>query len=255
MIFAQTSFLIDERGGDDNAGYVSAGYFGGKPQHSPVNPLLTHFLASRLDPRSCRPYTRFQVAGPSHLNMAIVNGFLWVCRYYVLTNAQHFALNCAFNHHLGHAQYRGQRDLLLLYWCLPRPYVSSGHECSGRHLTWRATRGNYWLDCQLGSGRECCHAIVSDLSACEKQSLIYGDHSITGAISEKVSLTPGMMCPQDLPVHFLARRLDPSAIGHCFHEYFAPSLDVCHTRQPSQSAILVYPESYCSSARQGRSRS
>jgi hypothetical protein len=26
----QTSFLLDERGGNDNSGYVSVGYFGGK---------------------------------------------------------------------------------------------------------------------------------------------------------------------------------------------------------------------------------
>lgn len=48
MIFTQTSFLIDERGGDDNAGYVSAGYFGGKPQHPTVIRLLTCFLVQGL---------------------------------------------------------------------------------------------------------------------------------------------------------------------------------------------------------------
>lgn len=156
---------------------------------------------------------------------------------------------------MGHPLYRGQRDLLLLYWCLTRPYVSFGHECSGRSPTWRAARWNYWLDRQFGSSGECYHAIVSDLSAYEEQKLILGDHSITGAISEKVSFPIDTMRLQDLPVCFVARRLDPSATDHCFHVCLPPSMDVCRTRQPSQSIFLVYSESCDSSARQGGSTS
>lgn len=87
LISTQTSFLIDERGGDDNAGYVSAGYFGGKLLHPFVILLVAHFRASRLNARSCRPNTSFQLAGPSHLDMAIVNGFLSDLKYYALTSA------------------------------------------------------------------------------------------------------------------------------------------------------------------------
>lgn len=87
------------------------------------------------------------------------------------------------------------------------------------------------------------------------KSLILGDHSITGATSEKVSWSFGTMCLQDLLVYFVARRLDPSATDHCFHECLAPSMDVGRTRQPSQSTFLVYSESCDGSVRQEGSTS
>jgi hypothetical protein len=157
----QTSFLIHERGGNEDAGYVTAGYWGGEliPLHLWQRPTL---IDERYDDRSSHLDTRDRQARPPILRSSLVSLSRASGIHTWQADLKYVDLSCTSIISMGDPESHIERYCILLHRNVPRSNLPLG---SNDHLGDTAYRSPAGSDCNDGLDRGwrwSRNAIVSD---------------------------------------------------------------------------------------------